>query len=516
MADQGAANPPAANTRNAAANRQQQPAVVAAGGAAPAVDAEQEGKHDEADAAALQPANNNGAAANADADRVAVANMMQEMLAMKAEIERLKQAQPQPSQQSLSLDAGAGQQADASSASATSELAMLFRTMQDHQADLMRQQAAAQADQMRRQAAQQNLLQSLGDLPTFSGKGADTTLLAHDWLRRADKFFAAREQAMGITATQGDQARLLSAVNALTDSAERWYNALPLASQPSDWTEFGNAVRARFCSVPSERIRVDKLQEFVEKAARIREKLNVQGMQAFTTQFAQLAGEVPDDLITLRGKLAMLARGVPQRYAEIVLKEEAKKPTPPLHEVITTILSRAANKEQAVAYGGASSSSGAAAASVDAISLAVVAFGWTREEAARHLEDGEGWAARDTMANEPPPPRASSQAAAFADAGRSPMADDQLERLVNALAARVGAGPAARDRNASNNRRSVPGGVANEVPAELANARKEAGLCIKCGVTKYEPGGKGHNSRTCKLPADKTTSAVEGKKKANF
>ncbi len=65
-------------------------------------------------------------------------------------------------------------------------------------------------------------------------------------------------------------------------------------------------------------------------------------------------------------------------------------------------------------------------------------------------------------------------------------------------------------------RRNVPDGVRDEVPSALAEARKAAGLCIKCGVAKYEAGGKGHNSRTCQAPADKTTSAAEGKKKAGF
>jgi hypothetical protein len=265
--------------------------------------------------------------------------------------------------------------------------------------------------------------------------------------------------------------------------------------------------------VPSERIRVEKLQEFVDKAARLRDKLNVQGMQAFTTQFAQLAGEVPDEFITLRGKLAMLAKGLPQRYAEVVLKEDAKKPTPPLHEVINTVLSRAANREQAVAYGGGSASSGSASASVNAVELAVLTFGWTREEAARHLEDGEGWAAHDTNAS--PPQRAPAGPAAFAPASR--LQDDQLERLVNAITAKIGAGPGARERNAARSgNRGVPNGVSNDIPSELANARKEAGLCIKCGVARYEPGGKGHNSRTCKATADKTTGVAEGKKKAGF
>ena len=82
-----------------------------------------------------------------------------------------------------------------------------------------------------------------------------------------------------------------------------------------------------------------------------------------------------------------------------------------------------------------------------------------------------------------------------------------------AQGARVGAGPAARERNS---RRNAPSGVLKELPRELAESRKKAGLCIKCGVAKYEPGGHGHNAVTCKAAVDKTTSVEEGRKKANF
>ena len=98
------------------------------------------------------------------------------------------------------------------------------------------------------------------------------------------------------------------------------------------------------------------------------------------------------------------------------------------------------------------------------------------------------------------------------------MSAEQIQQIViNAMASntRVGAGPAARDRHAKS-RRTVPSRVGQEVPQPLAKSRQEAGLCIKCGITKYEPGGKGHNSRTCQLPVDKTTSAVDGRKKAGF
>ena len=50
-----------------------------------------------------------------------------------------------------------------------------------------------------------------------------------------------------------------------------------------------------------------------------------------------------------------------------------------------------------------------------------------------------------------------------------------------------------------------------EVPHELSEARKKAGLCIKCGVAEYEPGGSGHNSRTCKAPAEQDDQRSGGR-----
>ena len=447
-------------------------------------------------------------------DGVTFADMLKAMQAMRDEMKELrKQQQPQPLSLSASApspappaDASAPQAAATSSgpaphaqAAATADIASLLLAMQEGQA---------------RQASQLLLLQSLGELPSFTGKGADTTLVAEEWLQRTEDFFVAREQAMGIDAAKGEQARLRSVATVLQDDARRWYAALP--KRPATWLEFQEAVKARFCSVPSERIRVDRLTEFVEKASRLRDRLNVQGMQAFTARFAQLAGEVPDDLVTGRGKLALLSRGLPQRYAEVVLKEEAKKPTPPLHEVINTVLARASQKEQAASYGGASSSPASAAPmNLDAISLAVATFGWTREEANQHLSDSEGWAPHDTHGG----PQGSSfgQGTGPASKGSStpaPSAEDKLDKILNALTAKVGAGPSGREHGRS--RRNAPSGVLKDIPQALFEERKKLGLCCKCGVAKYEPGGHGHNAVTCKAPADKTTTAAEGRKKAGF
>ena len=202
-----------------------------------------------------------------------------------------------------------------------------------------------------------------------------------------------------------------------------------------------------------------------------------------------------------------------------MLQEEAKKPTPLLHNVINAVLSRASQKEQAASYGGSSSSPASAAPiNIDSISMAVATFGWTREEAQSNLCDSEGWAPYDTHGgSQLQQGGAGAGPASKASSPPATLSSDQVTQLLAAFAAqgtRVGAGPAARDRNHS--RRNPPSGVTKDTPQDLVKARQEADLCIKCGVVKYEPGGKGHNSSTGKAAADKTTSVAEGRKKAGF
>ena len=446
-------------------------------------------------------------------DRDIIKSMKEEMEAMRKKLERLEQ---QPQQQQASPSANSFP-----AAAPANDIAAFFRALQESQAQQLEQARKQQeviAEQLRKQqaaaAAQQLVLRSLGELPTFSGKGGDTTLLAQEWLQRSERYFAIREQALGIDALLGDEARRLNAAYALQDDARRWYDALP--QQPSTWIEFSKAIKSRFCSVPSERIRVEKLREFVDRAAKLRDKLNVQGMQAFTARFTQLAGEVSDRFLTDHGRLELLARGVPQRYAEVVMKEDAKEPPTPLHDVINMVLARASQKEQAASFGSSSAvTTSAAPLNLDAVSLAVATFGWTHEEAQRHLQESEGWTPHDTYGNPLQHPSSSSSSAIVAPSPSYPaVTREQIDQFLNAMS-RVGAGPAGRERNAQS-RRSVPEGVHKEVPADLAKSRMEAGLCIKCGIVKYEGGGKGHNSRTCKAPVDKTTSAAEGRKKANF
>ena len=362
-------------------------------------------------------------------------------------------------------------------------------------------------------AAQLLMLQALGELRAFNPKGGDTTLAAQEWLRDAENYFASREEALGIDATAGDRARVLLSVKVLSGDAARWWASTPGAVRPTTWTTFVEAVRKRYCSVPDERLRVAHLHDLVEVSAKIREKLTLANMQAFTTKFAQLAGEVPDDYLTAHSKLALLARGLPLRYAELVLREDAKRPPPPLHEIITMVLSRAAAKENASSSGVLAAGS-SSIASLNAVNLAAEAFGWTPEEAALHMQEGEGWAPHDTGST----PAVYTGAAAAASAAQplnqlQSLIEQNNTKLLAQFTAKFGNGAGSKGQS---QRRNVPAGVRDSVPEGLANGRKEAGLCIKCGIAKYEPGNNGHNSRTCRAKADSTTTVVEGKKKAGF
>lgn len=465
--------------------------------------------HADGVAAEAAPAAASGAASSAAAETVSVPRA--EWDSMRQMLQTLMaRAEASPPSRADSASPGAAAPAALgslpSAGASTADVGTLARALQEQQAQLLLQAQRAQAAS----AAQMLLLHSLGELPTFNGKGSDTTLAAQEWLQRSEDYFAAREQALGIDAAAGDKARVLSAAGALHDDARRWLNALP--QRPDTWDALRTAVRARFCSVPDERVRVDRLHEFVDKASRLRDKLNVQGMQAYTARFAQLAGEVPDEYVTLHGKLALLARGLPQRYAEVVLQEDAKRPLPPLHAVINTVLSRAAHKEHAASYAGAAAASASAAPlGLDAVTLAATTFGWSREEAQRHLDESEGWAPYDTDAP-PAVPHPLQQQRGGTAPTTAGFSAEQLAQLAAMFGSRSGGDGGGKQSQ----RRNAPKGVRDAVPEALLEARKQAGLCIKCGVVKYEGGSKGHNAKTCKAAADATTSAAEGKRKAGF
>jgi hypothetical protein len=134
-------------------------------------------------------------------------------------------------------------------------------------------------------------------------------------------------------------------------------------------------------------------------------------------------------------------------------------------------------------------------------------FGISREQAMAYLQPAEGWAPHDTGATEDrttaDAPSVQPWAAALNAIQQQQAAFQQ--QVLNALS--QGSKPASR--------RSVAPAT-KAIPEELAKARTEAGLCIRCGVHRYEPGTRGHNSRTCRLPVDKTTTVTEGRRRAGF
>jgi hypothetical protein len=256
-------------------------------------------------------------------------------------------------------------------------------------------------------------------------------------------------------------------------------------------------------------VRVDQLRQFVKSTAKVRNNLTLSGLQGLLNRFQELAAQIPSDYLTLHGKLAELAAALPAKYAETVLREDAKEPPTELHTVAAMVLARAAVKEHSAAYSDSAAGSSVNAISrADSIALAMNNFGVDRETASSWIEESEGWAPHDTDSQHAGPAVAPAAGTAAADAA-------MFSRLLAAFTAGQHGAPRG-DSQGGNGRRGVPGDVAKQVPAELAAARKDAGLCIKCGAHKYEPGGKGHNSRTCKSAVDLKTSVADGKKKAGF
>jgi hypothetical protein len=374
-------------------------------------------------------------------------------------------------------------------------------------------------------AARLLALSSLGQLRTFAGRADASGLAAREWLTHAEHYFAARELAVGASALQGDTHRVLAARNALTDDALRWLSALP--QPPSTWQTFRDAFLQRFSSVPAVQVREAQLHRFVEAARRIRDRLTVEGMQRYTTLFLERAGEIPAERMTEATKRTLYAQGLPPRYAEVVLIEDAKATPPALHAVAQTVLAKATLKAHAASSAGSgpfapnasSASAGPAytpdAMDVDAIALCAAQFGIPRAEASAYFDGTEGWAPHDT-ATPAPMPRNPASVPPSAVAAPAALGAQQIEQLLAAFDARH-ADRGANGGKAPSHRRNVPEGVRAVIPDELARARKSAGVCVRCGVAKYEPGAYGHNASTCKAPANLTTRpAAPGKKNTDF
>ena len=207
---------------------------------------------------------------------------------------------------------------------------------------------------------------------------------------------------------EADRARVLTAVPSLTGDAHRWYSSLPAAEKPQTWAAFEACVRKRYCNgAAEERLRLDVLTVFVQNAARLREKYTLPALESFVARFQEIANEIPDSFATIHSKLSLLAQGLPARYAETILREDAKRPVPALHEVVNAVVARAAFKEGAAAY---ASGSHASALNQRQRRLrrgysrcASQTFGVDRSVAASYLAPQEGWAPHNTSGGLPRP-----------------------------------------------------------------------------------------------------------------
>jgi hypothetical protein len=432
----------------------------------------------------------------------------------------LLQQQLQQQQRQMQLQQQQMQQLQqAAAASPPMDNAQLLLAMQQNTAALLeagdRRQAQANARNV--------ILQSLGPCPSFSGKptaGSNLSLHAHEWLLRCRDYFNSREETLELAhgSPEADRARIATVLPALHGDAHRWYTAIPAADKPKTWAAFEKRVRERYCNgAAEERLRLDVLTAFVVNASKLREKFTLTALESFVARFQEIASEIPDSFATIHQKLALLAQGLPARYGETIMREDAKRPVPPLHEVVNAVVARAAFKEGAAAFSHAASLNNISGATVEEVAFCAQTFGVDRGLAASYLAPQEGWAPHHTHDESQGSPASPAAAPAATTKGLPTAAEyAQLLAAFTAQQQRGGAGPSRNAPATQSKRRLTPADIQKAIPQPLATARKEAGLCIKCGIEKYEPGGKGHNARTCQRPIDAKTSAAEGLKKASF
>jgi hypothetical protein len=387
-----------------------------------------------------------------------------------------------------------------------------MQQLQQQQQQAQQAQFVALSQQMQQPAvlaAQLLALSSQGQLRRFNGRttggAAAAGLAARDWLTQAEQRFRAREAALSVTAAQADAARLSEALQALDGDALRWSLAQPVSF--ASWDAFRTAFLQRFCSVATVQVREEQLSSFVDSAARLRERLNADGMHRLITQFLQMCSEIPDERMTGATKRRMLARTLPPRYAELVFEEDSKDAPLPLHELAQAILAKATRKQFAGTAAGGSGAGGSSGDAMQLDALTLAAVGISREEAAAYTDDAEDWAPHDTDYA----PRFAPAAAPTSSAAGSAGADMEA-RLLAVIESRLAQG-SKRGRESKAPRSSSK---KKEVPEQLAAERRAAGLCVRCGVVAYAPGPSGHSSLNCKAPADKSTSAAEGARRAGL
>lgn len=342
------------------------------------------------------------------------------------------------------------------------------------------------------------------DLPLFDGSGSTSGLAAYSWIQQVERAF---EERVSIAGTLEDSRRIHAAAKSLRGGASTWYASL--SPMPTAWSGFKSELLNRFQPASALRLIESQLELLVDRVSKFRERLNTQGLERYTQNFQLLANQIPSDRMLERTKVLLFSKALPTRLRELVLVEDEKAATDSsskdkftLNIIVDKILRRSATRETASGTAPESGrSTPSEAMDLSAVTMCSQSFGVSMEEASGYFESVEGWVPHDTSS-------AGSSGSAPHNPSSTPVAASQasLVQQVNALQAQL----------AAMSRRTVSPPIKKEVPEQLAADRRAAGLCVRCGVAKYEPGGRGHNSRTCQSPPDKTTSAAVGAKKAGL
>lgn len=339
------------------------------------------------------------------------------------------------------------------------------------------------------------------ELDKFAGRASASGASAERWLADAEYIFRNNEAMLGTTGTSGaDKMRVRTACAALTDDARLWHQSLLDAGQaPESWQTFKAAFQAQFNKINSNWSNHLELQTWVEKwDGKIH---NVDQLSDYNRSFVQRAGRISDTFLPRHLKLALYARGLPRNMRKWVLDHKVQQDwdsAKTVSEVAQDVLDKACTDMfarnglrglggGASFAGAASSSSSAAAEAMEDVPVEVNAMRAVGED-----DSAFGGEAEDETSR----PRLGGNAAVQLNA-----IANQLTLAVNALSSHA-------------NRTALAKGFVKQIPKELEEARKKAGLCMRCGKVWFTRGKEGHNGRTCKAPIDKLTGAAEGQRAA--
>lgn len=320
------------------------------------------------------------------------------------------------------------------------------------------------------------------ELESFSaGTGNTAGIAAHNWLRDADAAFDEQSLLLGGAALP-DAFRIAAARRALKGAAATWWHNTPVPQRPTTWPAFKTALLARYQLAGAEQRLEAELRAYVKAVATRRDKHTASSLDKYTAAFQERAQQISDRVLEPRARLLLFADGLNLRGRELAQKADTEALKKGVHadlpKLIGEVMQRAVDKEMA---GGSASSSGDA---MDLSSVQAMAhtFGLGDADARRYVAIAEAEGLQEYDTDDSPAP---AHAASALEQARQTIAN--LEHSLAALSS------------------SGPKRAAGNVPADLAKARRDLKICIKCGKQPYVEGRHGHKSTNCTGREDVTT-----------